>query len=352
MSEEQPQLPEIKEVTGSSPEQFIPLEQMTRLVESTLAFRFDESGKLLPLQERRAASSPQYLRRMLPPVEHTDLVLGPNTEPVVQGDEKIRSSWGYNIDSKLYATLTEREKIILSAEEIRNLKKEREAFLEAIKKSDRYEGNVNCSQLHDSVRVHKTSNEPIENDLAGPTRVYLHAGVKGVHIARRMIEEGADFDGAKIWVPDFYEGEQFFRRDAPLFEAKNTTQLQSLIDTLRVLAANGELPAETRKQPLVGHTVDGLPGIYVGQTKEGSSFNRMMTDLFASPINDAVITDTMDTPIHAGEQPPAGWFEKVAADARERAMAQAEEVGVNPNSHALLREQDPAVVTNCLRRVA
>lgn len=355
MSEGSPQVPEMREIVDDSAEQFMPLASMRLLVEETLAPRFDKSGKLLPLEERRRLSNSEYLSKPLPSGERTDLVVPPKEIVVLeQGDDKIYLGYKYNVESALYEALTQTKIIALTASDIEILGKEKYALLQRLEGQGSYSGKIdNMTQINHAIYINSVPLEqPPPKDISGNIRVYLHGGIDGVRIARRMIEEGAEFDHAKVWTPDLFEGTQRFRRDTPIFEAVTTAQLQSIINTLRTLKEKGELPEIEREQQLVGLPVDGLPGIYVGQTTSGKSFNNKMRGLFGEPIHDAILATTAQTPFHAGEIPPEGWFERTALEARKRALKKASSVGVNTQSHALLNDQDPQPIVNILSKAA
>jgi hypothetical protein len=331
----------------STPETFISLEGAQNLVAMVMEGRVDSTtGQLLPLEEELTLmNGPGYMMKPLPSRQRYDLVLPerPQTQPYEDGGTlEIRQKYG--VSGELYQGLTDERQISLGAADIERLKYERAKLEQTLAARPDLKGILSKEQAQDAYHIAQ-NNKPTPNSdgkLISPVRVYVPGGARGVQIANRVLEAGADFASAKIWVPQAARGAQHFRRDTPIFTANTDDQLRSVVGAVREAAAQGLIDAEVRSP--IGIPVEGVTGVFVAQPVN-QSFNGEMANFWSEPIRIACNS----LPLRAGQIVTAGWIDEVARRASTIAQQQAQAAGISTTSHALVPGQDMGVIRDAIK---
>jgi hypothetical protein len=338
------------EAIQDTPERFIQLQNVRKLVIAVMEDRVHpDTKRLLPLVEQRALmNGPGYWMKNLPDGSRNDMVLPPRSmseQPYHDGGTLLLG-WRYSIQDKIYSRLTHQQSVSLGAAGLERLRYERAKFEHTLSERDDLEWALSDDQLQDAYHIGQKRESDIGRDglLVQSTRVYIPAGVHGLQVANRIIEAGADFSHAKVWVPFETKAEQEFRQDTPIFTANTLKQLYSIIAATREAAAS--MPSLfDQPPPLAGIPIEGAPGAYIGQAPEGHSFNGTITDLWEEPIRQAA----RSLPLRTGDTVTNAWLSEAARRARILAQRQAEAHGMNPGCHALVAGQNSNIVLDAAR---
>lgn len=331
--------PESSEVDDQSAETFMPLEHMKDMTAAALieSERIDDEGVVQPIEVKRNLHGSKWLRGpatdslwrsdMFVPTEEE---LRPYIEIDEQGLETRNRIADPSMDTALYRALTGQEKVDLSPDQATGVLHDNMALETTLAARPDYTLSFSEEQKEDA--HHVTANVEAEPEFA-PLRVYVPAGLDAVKVAESVFAAGADMSYAKIWTPRAAVGEQTIRQDTPIFEVTTFNQLTSLLASLHRLAEAGQLPSQAA--PVAGQEIDGLPGVYMGQTEHGKSFNGRMRDLFGKPIQEAC----SQVKLAAGDVVDERTLSAIAENARTLARRHADEMGANPHNHAFLRDQ-------------
>jgi hypothetical protein len=327
------------EFGAPSPEAFMPIEQMKEMTRIVLqdSGRVDDEGRIQPIEVQRTLHGGQWLiGPRTDPVRRTDIFV-PTKEEVQnyimtddQGLTTRNRIKNPRFDQILYRHLIGRKTQSLTEEQAVAVQHDKVRFENTISGLPAHEVEYTADQLEDA--YHVTAVEKPEPDFA-PTRVYVPGGVDALKVATAVLGSGADIRYAKIWTPQVSTGEQIIRQDTPIFEVTTFKQLESLMSSLRSLAAEGKLP--TGPKPLAGYEVEDLPGVYVGQAAPGTSFNARMGDLFGTSVQEAC----SQVKLQAGDIVDDDAISKIASNTRQIAQAKVAETDTDPHNHAFLSSQ-------------
>ena len=327
-------------------EEFLPLVQMETTTHATLRMGgfIDEQNIVRPVEVQRYSKPPgQLVGKRLEPDIRTDLFIpteddrkdyetvGPDGVPTVN---HIRV---YSIESSLYHALSGAHQIKLNEQHV-DRQRERHASLQKKLTEAGYTHARNTEQFKDSIRISKAEKPSPE---FAHTRLYVSSGACGALLLQRMIENGAEFSGAKVWVPDLHTRPQRFRFDTPIVNIRTHRQLQSTVRALREVA-NGQESLIYDDVPLLfGQAIEGLPGAYLAQSDNDMSFNGDMRYLFGSAIQQA----GERIKLCAGDVVTQDTITKIAIGARAIAQQNVGSYNRNPGNHAFLAGQDiPGII--------
>lgn len=331
----------------SAPEAFISPEGAQHLVAMVMEGRVDpRTGQLLPIEEELTLmNGPGYMTKPLPSRLRYDVVLPeqPQDRPYKDGGT-LQITQNYSVSGELYQGFTSEHEISLGAADIERLAYERAKLEQTLDRRPDLTWKLNEEQRQDAYHISQ-NNEPAPNSdgrLVSPVRVYIPGGARGVEITNRLLEAGADFARAKIWVPQAARGEQSFREDTPIFTVNTLEQLQSVVDALRSVTTRGLLHAEANSP--VGIPIEGIPGAFIAQPVE-QSFNGEMADFWSEPIRKACNS----LPLRAGQVVTSAWVHEAARRASAIAQRQAHAAGISPVHHALAPGQDMGVIMDAIK---
>lgn len=324
-------------------ERFIPIETMKGMVMSSLSGsgRIDEQGIVQPYRVKRTkVESGMLVGRTLPEGERHDIfVASPDQRRAYLSDNNtVRNQLRgvRELGDVLYSELIDSQKITLSDPEVDGLIYEIQALAMELEQSPEYTYAFKQKSIgppESAIHIHSTAH--VAPDFA-KTRVYVPGGINAVGIMRNALKEGVHVDYAKLWVPETGSHEQYFRKDTPIFEVTTYAQLESITATLRKLAGEGKIPKGPT--PLAGHELNDLPGVYIGQTEPGESFNKRIKEVFGSAIQQ--VCEGM-TNIRAGMKLDDATLSHIAEHARTLAYTRST---TGSDEYAFLKDQPVAAI--------
>ena len=342
--------PESSEVDDLSAEVFVPLEHMENMTVAALigSERIDDEGVVQPIEVKRNLHGSKWLRGpatdslwrsdMFVPTKEE---IQPYIEIDEQGLETRNRIADPSMDTALYRALTGQKKISLSPDQATGVLHDKMALEATLAARPGYTFKFSEEQRENAYHVAAASD--VEPEFA-PLRVYVPAGLEAVKVAESVFAAGTDISYAKIWTPQATVGEQAIRQDTPIFEVTTFDQLTSLLASLHRLAEAGQLPSQAA--PMAGYEIDGLPGVYMGQTEYGKSFNGRMRDLFGMSIQEAC----SQVKLAAGDVVDERTLSAIAENARTLARRRVDETDTNSHNHAFLRDQPVDEIVAIVKR--
>lgn len=334
------------EVSEFQLEAFVPLETIQWLILETFARggRIDENGVVQQVEVTRIYSDKKFFRS----VGESIFVRGPllpsmsewNFHKERRGEKTIYYRTCWNLHSRIYDSLTGMYDLKLTEQQRQGLT-EADELLDAASRRQNYTMWLNDDYM-DHLRIHDLNGNQHGREFE-QFRFYIHAGLSAMSTMTKIIEAGARFADAKIWIPHNTTSQQRFRNDTPIIIVDNFDQLWS---TARAIKTASSESLEGDSSPLLGCHIPNLPGVYIAQTSRGKSFNGTMADLFAPAIAKA---------FSGFEQPQTGetvsylWLNDLAQRARQIAYADAENKGVSQMDHAFLVGQPRDKILETIR---
>lgn len=323
------------EIEQHNPEAFMPLDSMQHLVGDTLirSGRVDEQGIIQPLSIAQYRISNGFER--LEPITRTDIFIP--TANQATGEYKLDDGTeiAYQLDKPgiepaFYGSLTHSREGVLDIDVVEALAQSGKYLEEVVGRSIDYKLTYTTEQGLPAFFIRSQTEPPKE---IASTRVYIPGGLDAMAIAAGIVSKGAEFDVAKMWVPEMKHYKQTLRDDTPIFQVSSFKQLQSVVGALRNMKAEGRLPAYAA--PLVGYEIPGLPGVFVGQCDTGESFNGRMKKLFVPALEQAA----QDFDLGAGDQVTDEMLIALSRKTRQVAMQNTEPSHTHPAHHAFLDDQ-------------
>lgn len=331
-------------------EAFIPIENVKIMVGVALVHsgRIDLQGTVQPIEEKRFLHDAKWALGPRADSLWRDDIFVPSREEMqlrIVTDETGRQTKNAIVDPHLpfmlYKELAGMNNVKLTHEQAKKVRIDRGQLEDNLEGNTQYAWKYSEEQSSDA--YHVKINEKPTPDFA-ETRIYVPGGVEAVSIANSIFKAGAEMQYAKIWTPHATTQEQSIRTDTPLFAVTTFRQLESVMSVLRAIAADGKLPRGM--SPLAGHEVDDLPGVYIGQTVKGNSFNGRMEDIFGKAIQEAA----SDVKLRAGDILTEETFTAIAIRAREISHSKAAEWGTNVDHHAFLEGQPVAAILKAIQQ--
>ena len=251
---------------------------------------------------------------------------------------------GYdNIDSAIYNELTGYgEKIKLTSEDIDRIKGDKDAAAKQVEMRG-YTSELSTEQVNAAYHIENraVSSQPDFETV----RIYAHAGVDALKVLGEVLSK-ANIDYAKVWIPWITEDEQHFRSDTPIFEVSRAEDLAAVVTVLRDVHRKGE--ANFHPTLSAGLAIEGLPGVYVGQCKRGTSFNDRASSYYSNAIRQAIT----ESGLGEGERVTDAWLDAVSDRALALVPGMAEKLGFDSNNPALLKGQPVEKIVNATKAVA
>lgn len=299
--------------------------------------RIDDSGVVQPLEIERYGEPEKYLwgGTKLEPIMCQDIFF-PTEEMrrpcIVTNRNGVKSRNVIMLMDVLYSILSGQSPLELTEPEVDYIRHSKAALEDTLAMSSTYRGFINDGQICEAFHIQKQVKAVSDFDV---TRIYVTGEKHGAPIMQRMILEGADFASGKVWVPYETTHRQTFRYDTPIFEMNTFSQLRSVLSHLRDLSRRGFLSGGPVFEPLVGQPIPGLPGAYLGQAKEGESFNGNMEHVFKSALSDAC----SEIHLRAGDTLTEYHVDTIVRRVVELAQQNAIKIGIDPNNHAFYTGQ-------------
>jgi hypothetical protein len=285
-------------------------------------------------------------------------------------DEPIKSRYDdVEIEAHIYGALTGAQDIRLSEGGRARIRHDKAALLEAGKERQ-YKIIQNDYQIGGGVIIESSQSPPPGSDglLRYGTRIYTPVGVTGARLMAQIIQNGANFDYSKVFIPHDTPHGQEFRMDTPLTEVHTLAELESVVRALRAISATRpELLTPTPHGGLsrapypVGIPIPGVPGAFVGQVEDSTkqSFLAGVSKRWGHVIHRAIdegigrarpTSSYRVMPLPRGTVPNDAQIKGLAISARAQQMRRVKDhhQGVHPHYPSLLRDQDPDVIFQAL----
>jgi len=267
------------------------------------------------------------------------------------GSKVINNVFCFNLGGVLYQELTGLHKyfVALDQETADSQAAAQERLQKAVKASGRYAatGSGNTIGWEDSSHIYGLDADTTKPDFA-TTRIYIPGGLEASRVMSQIIEAGAQFSYAKVWLPSADTSRQPIRHDSPIVETRTFDELHSVLDVLRGIKADGQLPAA--KPPLTGVEIPALPGVFVGQIAGRTSFNSNMDRLFGEPMQASCENITLQ----AGDVLSENLLADISFNVRSLAQVNAatSDLGISTEHHAFMANQPIGQIIQSLNRAS
>lgn len=332
------------ETLASVPHTFMDFDTIRTLIGHTLikSGRIDSRGYVQPLKIQRRIVDSDGLpadEEITPAYRPNVPVIPPYEDPRVLDSPhgaKIWNSVAWDPRSAVYDTLVHEQKLTLHPDNADRLKREMDK-LDATGQ-DRYKTHYIHGSTYTHCRVDAVDalSFPLpERDFSAAMRVYIAGGLATTGIVRKLIESDVSFASAKIWLPRPHAKPQAFRNDMPIY-VDTFQQLASVMEGLRKLGNDGQLPAMPSLEANLGVKVPDLPGVFIGQSRNDASFHDTMAWLVGNAMHDIAQAAPYDT---ARNRVSGQWLDKMAVGVIKHVHSHAKSFSIDPENHAFLAGQ-------------
>lgn len=326
-------------------EPFVQTSSLERMILAGISDRVDEQGIVLPEELKLCPLQPTPANADKRPKSFPkDGWLIPEDKNLTHNQAKYRSH-KFTVESLLYRVLTNSGHAVeLSSEQLSTSEVATNNVLAQLS-SHGYKTEVSVEQQKPAIHAEKVKGSDQEFE---PVRIYMNSGLAAPEVVSQLLDQDADFEYTKVWVPHKTDKLQRLRGDTPILGLVNFRQIERTVGALKKLFDNDNSIINDDFEPLAGMSLPGIPGVYVGQCQIDTSFNNNMKKLFSAPIEKAILSNNLRT----GELVTNEWVTQTAQIAGRLALVNASQVGADPTNHAFLAGQPVKEIIAAIKSAA